>query len=205
MSKRVPGPCDLKFVKPQGTGNSNFKSQGPGTANWGLAFSNEGGTIDVQEGTLNLGRGGNSLGGTIMVAPDATLNLTTGGVHNLAGSYGGTADGNVILNAQIDPSGATFNFEDFNWSDGTLRGPGTLTNNGMLSIVGSAPTMNDTAAIDNAGTINLSSTEFRGGQGAIITNMPGAAFVIEDDADANANFQAASSSISRTLIGPAES
>lgn len=140
------------------------KPQGPGTANWALLFNHQSGTIDVRAGTLTLALGGSSTGGAINVGGGATLDFTSSGEHTFAGTYSGSADGNVILYTRIDPTGATFNFQTFNWFGGILRGPGTLTNAGTLSITaGSVQTMNDSAAIDNAGTINLSNTEFRGG------------------------------------------
>ncbi|MCG8605773.1 hypothetical protein MJD09_12350, partial [bacterium] len=161
-----------------------IKPTGPGTTTWGLGFDQAGGTIDVQEGSVALSGGGNSQDGMINVAPAATLDLR-GQFHNFSGTYTGITDGRVLLFTTIDPAGATFNFQQggFNWYGGTLRGPGTLTNNGILNIMaGDFQVMKLSAAIDNAGTVNFSSSDFRGGGSSVITNLADGTFVLMDDA-----------------------
>lgn len=82
--------------------------------------------------------------------------------------------------------------ESFDWHGGTIRGPGTLSNIGNMNITaGFVQTLNDGAFIDNAETINITSTEFRAGGGAILNNLPGAFVILHDGADANASFQVA--------------
>lgn len=84
-------------------------------AKWALGYSSQGGIVGVNQGVLVLGLGGNSIGGTIAVAPGATLDFSSPVPHNFSGNYDGLVAGNVILDTSIDPKGASFNFEDFNW------------------------------------------------------------------------------------------
>ena len=161
------------------------KADSTGTANWGLRFNNNSGSIEVQTGRLRFIGGGASTGGTFTVASGATLDFSGGPAHVFSGSYTGATAGAVTPNFQIDTSGVEFNFPapGFNWFNGSIAGPGpgVLTNRGNLNIMrGAIQFLSAGAIINNAGTITLSSTDFRAGTGAIINNLAGGTFALED-------------------------
>jgi hypothetical protein len=167
-----------------------IKSAGTGTATLEVTFNNANGTIGVQTGTLALSAGGNSTGGNISVASGTNLNLT--GTHVFSGSYSGSIDGSVNLGTlQIAASGATFNFTGggFKWSNGTITGPGILTNIGLFSISGSSlKDFTSGAIINNSGTVIWNGTgQIRGGggQGSVFNNLAGGTFDIQVDATFN--------------------
>src|SRR5262249_15996100 len=86
----------------------------PATADLdGVPFNNQGGAIDVQAGTLDLG-GGASTGGAFSVALGAALDLSdTNDTQALTGSYTGSGAGSVRLSAgtlAVGAAGATLNF-----------------------------------------------------------------------------------------------
>src|SRR5690606_4892211 len=78
---------DLATLINQGTVR---KSAGNGLSEIGIAFNLEGGTVEVESGTLRLSRGGTSSGGTLTVNGGAALELGTGTYETrLAGTYSG--------------------------------------------------------------------------------------------------------------------
>jgi hypothetical protein len=120
-----------------------WKSGGTGTSSlFNVSFSNTGGTLQVDSGTLSLGAvAGTSTGGTFAVAQNATLDLTGGSSGNVfTGTYTGSGAGTVLLQngaLQIGAGGATFNFPTglFQWTGGTLKLQGnTLTNAGTMTL-----------------------------------------------------------------------
>ena len=81
------------------------KTGGTGTATFGIAFNNQGGTIASTAGTLNLPYG-TSTGGTYNAAAGATVALS----GHLTGTYTGSGAGAVTLggNIQIGSAGGDF-------------------------------------------------------------------------------------------------
>jgi hypothetical protein len=98
------------------------KSAGAGTAFMSTRnFSNEGGTIDVKSGTLQISGplnhgmiGGLSTGGVFTVAAGAALDLSgPGNTVRYSGTYTGSGAGAVRVRAgvlEVGTTGATFNF-----------------------------------------------------------------------------------------------
>jgi hypothetical protein len=161
-----------------------IKSTGTSTATLQINFANAGGTITVQSGTLALSLGGKNTGGIFNVASGASLSF--GGTHIFSGDFSGLADGSFPFNIiQIDSSGANFNFTSsaFNWSTGTITGPGILTNTGNFSITGtSIKFLRGGARFNNAGTVAFSATDLRAGEGAVFNNLSGGSFDIQGNA-----------------------
>ena len=103
-------------------------------------FTNNGGTIDVQIGQLRLDGGGAATldGGTYSVASGATFDI---GIKNVVyrGTLSGTPAGSIrqLSSTSVHADGATFDFDGtgFQWASGTISGPGTLTNDGLIQII----------------------------------------------------------------------
>ncbi len=127
-----------------------------------VPFDNQsGGIIDVTAGEMYLGGGGTNTGGTFNVSSGATLDLTAGyATPTLTGTYTGSGGGTVALTGggslNIGDAGATFDFPAgmFQWSGGSINGPGTLDNTGTITIV--SPTgkgFGNGLVLNNSGTI----------------------------------------------------
>jgi hypothetical protein len=116
------------------------KSSGMGVALFtDVYFNNQGGTVQVDSGTLRLGGGGTSSNGTFSVATGATLDWTGGSSTTWAGAVGGTGAGTVSLHSgtvSANPN-LTLNLSDglFHWTGGTLAG--TTTNLNTITVAGS--------------------------------------------------------------------
>ena len=116
------------------------KSAGTNTAPIYIEFVNQGGTIEVDSGTLALADAQGCSNATVNVAAGATLDLSYG-----AGSYAywsgyihGSGSGNVLLrkgNLYGSPSLA-LNFPEcmFIWTSGSLNG--SVTNLGTMTLAG---------------------------------------------------------------------
>lgn len=122
------------------------KSGGAGTSEFiGSVLTNEGGTVDVQTGTLVLGGFQTTLtstGGHFIVASGAVLQLPHG---TYAGNHTGEGAGLVRLAidrgvmASIGTGGATFNLPPglLEWTTGSIRlTSGPLNNDGTLRLAG---------------------------------------------------------------------
>jgi len=69
------------------------------------------------------------------------------------------------------------------WNSGGIAGPGIIASSGSFNITrGAIQFLSFNAIINNAGTLTLSSTDFRAGTGAIINNMVGGIVALEDGA-----------------------
>jgi len=154
----------------------------------GPRFNNNSGTVDMLTGTLNLFSGGTSTGGIFTVASGASLlfNVVT---HVFSGAYSGSGTGLIQLTGtiQINANGATFNFTGggFQWSSGTISGPGALTNTGNFNMTGpfSNKILRGGATINNSGTVTWTSTgTIFGGEGSVFNNQAGGTFDIRDNA-----------------------
>jgi hypothetical protein len=127
------------------------KTGGTGTSVIGVAFSNLGGTLAADSGTLQLATSdtlGASTGGTFNAEQGAVLELTGGGnpvsTNIFSGSYTGSGQGTVLIGNDafvVGTGGATFDFPAplLQWS-GTANGSvinlqgNTLTNTGFLTL-----------------------------------------------------------------------
>jgi hypothetical protein len=117
------------------------KLAGIGTSTFGTLLENQGGSIDVQAGTLSLQDLGASTGGNFTAALGTALDVENAGP--LTGTYTGSGDGQVRLEATntilLGPGGATFDFTPglFRWVSGGIN-PSTdaLTNDGTITLVG---------------------------------------------------------------------
>jgi RHS repeat-associated protein len=144
------------------------RTEGTGTADFSqLVFNNLGGAIDVDSTTLQLGPG-TSTGGSFVVAAGADVNIFGGygGTQTLTGTYTGSGGGTVGVQGGSAPfvmaigsAGATFDFAPglfSQWDNGTIAGPGVLTNTGWLDFNtdydGVTVALNG-LTIDNQGTV----------------------------------------------------
>jgi len=133
------------------------KSAGPGSLSMQIPFVNSG-TVDVQNGTVDLNGGGSSTNALNVSGATSTL-LFSAGVFNLNAGATVSGPGTVLLNssgtvnvnsAVTIPVATTFNFlvgtlagtgpltanGTFNWSGGLMTGATTTTVNGPLNISG---------------------------------------------------------------------
>jgi hypothetical protein len=129
------------------------KSAGSGGTVFNCAFENQGGTIEVQTGSLILQNTGTSSNGTFNVAAGATLDLTGGATATYCGRFSGGGLGVVQLaSGEIDgnPSVSLDFPNGFYWRGGTF---GWLCVNQGLMILEGAATRETTGTVDNYGTI----------------------------------------------------
>src|SRR5581483_4266817 len=108
-------------------------------------FSNLGGMIEVDVGTLTLGNGGTSSNATLVVSNSAVLDLTGGSDSTWSGQVTGHGPGHVLLqsgNLSTGAGGLTLNLPGsiFNWSGGNLNVSDSLlapfTNLGAMTLSG---------------------------------------------------------------------
>ena len=164
------------------------KSSGTGTSTISPIFNSQGGTIEVQSGTLAFSGGGTDSGGVFKAGAAAVLNFT-GAARTMTGTYSGSGQGAVQLNTNlfIGLSGAIFDFDDtiFQWINGNIDGGGTgLTNVGAMTIAGL--TCNLIGNLNNAGVIihtgpGQLALFNDGGHGAILANLAGGLYEIRGD------------------------
>jgi hypothetical protein len=147
----------------------------------------DGGTLDVEVGTLFVGASNVvSHGGSIVVPKGATLDLR--GVI-FAGTYTGSGGGVVVSNfLAIDSDGATFNFPPGMIQLGSttsVAAGGTLINRGSITVkfTDFPPTLTGTGTLINRGTIVLGSDATM--EGITVRNEAGALFVIADGSSIN--------------------
>jgi len=204
-----------------------IKSDSAGTATLQVAINNLGGTIEVQSGTLTLGAGGTNTSGTYAIADGANLNLSggtfnysggtlnvtggvlnfSGGTHRFSGNYSVSGPGILQFSngtLQIDPAVvATFNFPNggFQWSGGTITGPGVLSNTGNFSITSLfGKNFRGGAILNNSGTVTwTSSSNIAGGEGSVFNNLASGLF----DIQANNTFNGAILGGTRTVFNNA--
>ena len=125
-------------------------------------FTNNGGTISVEKGTLKLNNNTVSLiGGTYNVTTGNTLEWAD---HlTLKGTLTGQLDGQINWTGilKVEPSTEAilnFNGTGLNWSSGNIEGNGTLTNKKILNLIGlDSKNVQGTSILKNDGTINVNS------------------------------------------------
>ena len=175
------------------------KSGGTGTSTLSVAFNNQGGTVEVDSGTLQfpLNTGGNlSTGGTFDVAAGAVLDL--GDSQKFVGTFTGSGAGVVQLSTGTDPNnlysdnqtGVTFNFPGslFQWTGGTIgsyQGGHLVSNVGTLNLSGDNDkttlavfTNTGTMIQSGAGNLNIGSAN----SGGSLTNAPTGTYDLQSDA-----------------------
>jgi len=156
------------FKKSAGTGVSTVFA--PGSSPDSFYFSLRGGTVEVDSGTLELGRSyPDSTGATFIVAAGAVLDLNSGGIFGqYAGTYTGTGAGTLRMTGGqigINGAGATFNFQGnlFQWSGGNINLGAPLDNQGTITIAGDV-------GIGGAGFVNHGVIKGNGSISGSITN-----------------------------------
>lgn len=172
------------------------KSAGTGTSTLTVGFNNQGGTVEVDSGTLQLPiqmGGGVSSGGTFKAtAPTAVLDLGDG--QDFTGTYTGSGSGTVRFSQGSlytnNMTGATFNFPGslFEWTGGGIgsyQGGHLFTNAGTMNLSGT----NDKTSLanfTNKGTMIQTGTgNFNTGSansGGSFTNAAGATYNLKSDA-----------------------
>jgi len=184
--------------------SSNTASLAPRLSNGGngdLTFENDGGTIDVETGTLVLSPDSLTNTGSFTVASGAILDImgTVNYQPILSGTFTATGGGSVQFIGDgsgsdgINANGATFDFPagmatlasssfiggtntgDLVWNSGALSG---LTNKGTLTITCS---FGNTGSLDNFGTIIETGNQLRINVGSTLTNEAGAVFDMQGD------------------------
>lgn len=179
------------FLKSAGTGILDISG-----VNYGVFFNLEGGTIQVNAGTLKLSRG-TSTGGTFNIAANSAVDLTNGsGFVFWSGNYSGSGEGAVQLNnggIQFQSPAGTFNFSGslFQWSGGYISAGGNsplLTNIGTMNLVGSNDKEIDGGGFHNAGMIIQTDTgNLVFGGNSYMTNDATGTYDIQSDSGMGSN------------------
>ncbi len=178
------------------------KSAGTGTSTITAQFNNQGGTVEVDSGTLQLpiqGVGGNqSTGGTFNVAAGAVLDLGDG--QYFSGAYTGGGAGVVRLSQGTLYNGAStatvLNFPGalFQWTGGTIggnQGRNLFANAGTINLSGDAA-KTSYANFTNQGTMiqtgagDFSVGTYHGAGG--FTNEAGAIYNLQSDAGVTTDY-----------------
>lgn len=183
------------------------KSGGTGVSTLTCGFFNEGGTVEVDSGTLqlplNLGNG-LSTGGTFNVTgANALLDLGDG--QHFTGTYRGSGAGHVRFSQGAlftdNQTGATFNFPGalFQWTGGTIgasQGGHLFTNAGTMNLSGANDKTTYANPFTNKGTMILTGTgNFNvggGSSGGSFNNALGATFNLAGGASIGGTFDSMS-------------
>lgn len=164
------------------------KSVSAGGLGINIAFTNTGGTIEVDAGTLSINprfTGATYTSGTFTVATGATLDLTNSNNFDMSGTFTGSGGGSVLLRngtLLVDSVGASFDFPAglFQWTGGTIGGSGTLTNTGSMTVGGpGSPDLRGSLA--DAGTISQTGGDLLTGGGGQLTIASGGVYDIQTD------------------------
>ncbi len=166
-----------------------------------VGFSNRGGTVRADAGTIRFGPAFNRDGGTFIAAAGALIDLTggfsTGGnLAGFSGTYTGSGAGTVSIaggvfntGGQDDAGnflpGATLNFPGnlFQWTGGLIQSgrATTLINSGVMNLSGADTKSMYQVMLTNNGTMNLRGTGEFYSDRTIITNSAGALIDIQSD------------------------
>jgi hypothetical protein len=157
------------------------KTGGTGTTSISpFDFSNQGGTLEVNSGTLSVAAwdgeasANTSTGGNFVVAAGCTLELAgfphAGATDNYTGTYIGSGGGQILMDQgylNVEGAGATFNMPVgmFHWTGGYITLNGNLTNaaSGVMSFDtgnGNYLYLEGTGSLLNAGTIDHTGTGY---------------------------------------------
>src|SRR5690606_16666796 len=140
------------------------RSNSTGIASIIAQLNNNNGTIVVESGVLNFSTMTKNLtDGVYNVAAGASLIWNSQVV--CAGNLTGLLNGEILWNNEVNvptSTTATFNFTGstgINWSDGSLRGGGTLVNQNEITLINTeSKYLYDNTSLNNNGTINYEST-----------------------------------------------
>ncbi|MGO9201638.1 MAG: LamG-like jellyroll fold domain-containing protein [Limisphaerales bacterium] len=175
------------------TGGTLAKSAGRNTSaiNPVIVLTSLGATLAVDSGTLAL-PGNNSYytNGAFDVASNATLALVPANNNaNFAGTFTGSGDGSVLLNAgtlSAASGGLTLDLPAplFQWAGGALMGANPLTNAGVLTIAGAngaflSDQLVNSGLLLHSGSGNLFLDQ---GPGSQFENLPQATYTLASDA-----------------------
>lgn len=145
------------------------------TVSASVDVNNVGGTVEVEQGQLNLIRGGNSTDSTYTVAADAQFNFG-GGTHVFNGTSTFSGEGTVrVSSGNVETTEASETTWDMNqlelaggiltangtnilagqseWTGGTITGAAGVTNTGDLNISGGGSKVLTDSTLTNQGTI----------------------------------------------------
>jgi hypothetical protein len=166
-----------------------WKSGGTNTSAIEIPFDNQGGTVQVDSGTLSLSGSGTSSNGFFNVASGAVLDLTGGSSPTWAGEMTGGGSGSVSLadgSITASPS-LTLDFTNnlFQWGGGALQG--IITNSAIVTVSGtnvSTLTGANTTFVNYGTVIQIGSGgTLMGtyGNNVYFNNEPGAIYQIASD------------------------
>ncbi|RKE98314.1 HYR domain-containing protein [Ichthyenterobacterium magnum] len=124
----------------------------------GAELINNGGTIQVEVGTLNLSSSGIELnGGVYNVFSGAALDWDS--AITISGTFTGVVDGDINWRSTANVlTSASFNFsgnETLKWVGGNLTGGGTLTNESTIEIQSGNVTLSMSTTLTNNGNIDF--------------------------------------------------
>ena len=149
-------------IPPRNLNNTGLiKTSFPGGTDSALIaveFTNNDGTIQVENGILNLTNAAIVLNdGTYNVFPTGTLDWDT--TLTISGTLTGALDGVLNLrNGFSSPGVSTVNFtgnETISWVGGSIIGGGTFTNEDIISTLSANVFVNGATTVNNNGAINL--------------------------------------------------
>jgi hypothetical protein len=122
-----------------------------------------------------------------------TGNVTVNGTYTVANTF--LSNGTINFGSDISVTRLTLDAAQLmgtgnvtvtaalNWTGGSMRGLGTTTSIGTLNLSGTPKDLNDRRVLFNAGTATWTGTEIlRIRNGAELTNLAGASFLIVNDA-----------------------
>jgi uncharacterized repeat protein (TIGR01451 family) len=132
------------FRKQGSTGITNFNS---------IGFDNNGGTVDLQTGTLDVAGGTNN--GTLTLAVSTTF-LVNSDNYTFGPSTSVGGPGNVSVTAGTLTIGGAISLPNFLQSGGTVDGSSTLTLSGVADWSGGTMSGAGTTQVSNLGTLTLS-------------------------------------------------
>jgi hypothetical protein len=174
------------FKKSAGTGISRIWGNNDPDSTY---FDHLGGMVEVDSGTLMLGRCYTGTGATFVVAAGAVLDLNSSGIFGqYAGTYTGTGAGAVQINGGLIHAaapGATFNFSGglFQWSGGAISAGNPFINAGTMTLVGSGAKEIDGVGFSNQGMMIQTGTgNLQFGGNSYMTNAANGTYDIRSDA-----------------------
>ncbi|MBI5772031.1 MAG: PEP-CTERM sorting domain-containing protein, partial [Verrucomicrobia bacterium] len=155
--------------------NGTYNRNVGGTTGFDTTFDNHG-TINLQQGDLQL-RAGGTMGASSVV------NATTGTSLFITNSYTLLAGSQFLGAGGFTQTGGTLTFTNlkasaFNWSGGNWNGAGTSTVDPgtIVNLVSGNNKDFDARTVVNQGTVNWQLGYLRGGHGSTFTNAAGATF-----------------------------
>lgn len=149
-----------RIINNQGLIRTSF-SDATHKSSIGVEMVNNGGTIQVNNGTLNFTSAGIELeGGVYNVVSGATLDWAA--TVSLSGTLTGNVQGDLIWRSLVNVlNSATFNFsgnKTVKWVNGRLTGGGTLNNQSEIEIQNNNVTIENVTTLTNNGQIILVGT-----------------------------------------------